>query len=73
MVQIDSMVWDYTKKAYKEQADKDIIWALERQINYGEGPKKLDRKLLKKYLSKLKIPENRRNFLKLIVWNKKKF
>ena len=65
------MVWDYTKTEYEKQAKKDKVWHLERLINYGLGKDKLDRKLLKKYLPKLKIPEDRRAFLELILWNKK--
>jgi len=65
------MVWDYTKKEYKKQAEKDVIWRLERLINFGLGKKKIKRKLLEKYIDKLKIPENRRAFLELLLWNKK--
>lgn len=65
------MAWDYTKKEYKKQADKDVIWRLERLINFGLNGKKIERKLLEKYIDKLKIPENRRAFLELLLWNKK--
>lgn len=65
------MVWDYDKKNYKKQAETDVVWRLEREINFGLGKKKLDRELLKKYLPQLNIPENRRAFLELLIWNKK--
>ncbi len=65
------MAWDYTKKEYKKQADKDVIWRLERLINFGLRGKKIERKLLEKHIDKLKIPENRRAFLELLLWNKK--
>lgn len=65
------MAWDYTKTEYEKQAKKDPVWHLERLINYGLGKDKLDRKLLKEYLPKLKIPEDRRAFLELLLWNKK--
>lgn len=61
------MAWDYDKKAFLAQAKKDPVWHLERLINYGLGNKKIDKKLLKKYLGKLNIPPNRRAFLKLIL------
>lgn len=61
------MAWDYDKKAFLAQAKKDPVWHLERLINYGLGKKKIDKKLLKKYLAKLNIPPQRRTFLKLIL------
>ena len=67
------MTWDYTKKNYKKQASADVIWRLERQINYGTPTGKLKRAELKKYLPVLNIPEDRKAFLSLLVWNKKKF
>lgn len=64
------MPWDYTKDEYHKQAKSDPIWHLERLINNGLGDEKLDKKLLKKYLPKLRIPDDRRAFLELLVWNK---
>lgn len=65
------MTWDYNKKEYTKQAKKDPIWRLERLINFGLGKEKIDRKLLEKHIYELKIPENRRAFLELLLWNKK--
>ena len=64
------MVWDYTKTEYTKQAKADPVWHLERLINYGLENEKLDRKLLETYLPQLKIPDNRRAFLELLLWNK---
>lgn len=64
------MAWDYQKDEYNKQAEKDPIWHLERLINYGLGKEKINRETLKKYLPQLKIPEERRNFLELLLWNK---
>ena len=64
------MVWDYDKKEYEKQAKADPVWHLERLINYGLNGKKLNKQILGRYLLELKIPENRRDFLKLILWNK---
>ena len=65
------MAWDYTKEEYEKQKKADPVWHLERLINYGLRGEKIDKKLLKKYLPKLKIPENRRAFLELLLWHKK--
>lgn len=64
------MTWDYDKEAFQKQAQADPVWGLERLINYGDEEVKLDRTLLEKYLPQLNIPENRRAFLELLVWNK---
>lgn len=64
------MVWDYKKSEYKKQAEKDPIWHLERLINYGLNGEKINKALLEKYLPQLKIPQNRRDFLELLLWNK---
>jgi len=64
------MIWDYQKIEYDKQAKADPQWHLERLINYGLGKEKLDRKLLEKFLPVLKIPDNRRAFLELLLWNK---
>lgn len=67
------MTWDYQKTEYEKQAKTDPLWRLERLINYGlnanEG-EKIDKELLEKYLPQLKIPENRRDFLELLLWDK---
>ncbi len=65
------MLWDYTAKSAKKQAEKDEKWALERLINFDVGRKKISKKLLKKYLPELNIDENKRVALELIIWNKK--
>lgn len=63
-------MWDYTKTEYEKQAAADPIWKLERLINYGLGEEKIDKEILKKFLPKLRIPENRRVFFELLLWNK---
>lgn len=65
------MTWDYTKAAYKKQAKKDPVWHLERLINYGLHGEKLNPKLLKQHFDKLKIPEDRKTFLALLLWRKR--
>ncbi|MBU2578973.1 hypothetical protein KKA09_02550 [Patescibacteria group bacterium] len=64
------MAWDYTKTEYDKQAKADPIWRFERLINYGLNGTKLNADELKKYLPQLRIPQNRRAFLELLLWNK---
>lgn len=64
------MIWDYKQEEFEKQVNADPVWYLERIINYGLGDKKLNRKTLEKYLRQLKIPEDRRAFLELLLWNK---
>lgn len=65
------MTWDYTTIEYQKQAKADPKWHLERLINYGLGDEKLNRKMLEKYINELNIPDERRAFLELLLWNKK--
>ena len=65
------MTWDYTTTEYQKQAKADPKWHLERIINYGLGDEKIDRVLLEQHLKDLKIPDDRRAFLELLLWNKK--
>lgn len=67
---IKYMTWDYTNEAYQKQAAADPVWRLERMINYGTPGEKIDRKLLERYLPQVRIPDNRRAFLELLVWDK---
>ncbi len=65
------MPWDYQQKEYDKQAKADPVWHLERLINYGLAGEKIKRDLLEKYFAKLRIPDDRRAFLELLLWNKK--
>mgnify|MGYP001586090026 FL=1 len=64
------MTWDYDNEAFQKQAQADPVWGLERLINCGGEEVRLNRALLEKYLPQLNIPENRRTFLELLLWNK---
>ena len=64
------MPWDYSKTEYDKQAKSDPIWHLERLINYGLNGEKINKETLKKYFHQLKIPQNRRDFLELLLWDK---
>ena len=59
-------IWDYDRRTltHDEVGER---WALERAILYGLGGEKLDTTLLRRHLSSLNIPEDRRYFLTLIL------
>lgn len=63
--------WDYTVEEYQKQQQADPVWHLERLILYGLGNQKLNKQMIQDYLPKLHIPEDRRAFLELLVWEKK--
>lgn len=65
------MPWDYDTTEYQKQAQADPKWHLERLINYGLGDEKLDKKMLEKYINELRIPDEKRAFLELLLWDKK--
>lgn len=58
--------WDYPKN----NPPQDNVWRLERLLTYGLNGEKLNEKELKTYLPKLKIPDNTRAFLELLLWEK---
>lgn len=63
-------MWDYTKTEYEKQAKADPVWHLNKVLN-AQGPfQKLDPELLKRYWHQLKMPDDRRAFLELLLWNK---
>lgn len=64
------MPWDYKQDEYLKQAKADPVWHLERLINYGLGDEKINREELEKYLPQLRIPEERRAFLELLLWDR---
>jgi hypothetical protein len=68
---IARVTWDYDPTEYEKQAAADVRWHLERLINYGLGKEKIKRELLEQYLYDLNIPEDRRAFLELLLWDKK--
>ncbi len=63
-------MWDYTADAYATQAQHDPVWALERLITFGLHGTRIDRTLLKQYIGQLRIPDDRRAFLDLLLWNR---
>ena len=61
--------WDYQNLENLDLTDKNqAIWYLERLINYGLGEQKLQKEMLEKYLPELKITDNTRLFLELILY-----
>lgn len=65
------MTWDYTETEYEKQAKADPRWRLERLLAYGLKGEKIERNVLERYFPLLRIPEERRAFLELLLWGKK--
>lgn len=59
--------WDYQDN---EDIKKDPVWHLERLLNYGLNGEKINREILEKNFDQLRIPEDTRAFLELLLWNK---
>lgn len=64
------MVWDDPATTHEAQARADPVWHLERLINDGLDRERLDRAALEKHFVQLRIPEDRRAFLALLLWGK---
>lgn len=65
------MAWDYDQTAYDAQAKRDPAWELERMLTYGLNGRRIPRKLLEEHLVHVRIPQQRRDFLELLLWDKK--
>lgn len=59
--------WSVDTRRLKKDKQKYKIWKLEQMINYGLRGKKLDRKVLVKYIDKLSIDPHKKRFLKMII------
>ena len=59
--------WDYPKT--KNLKDNEA-WYLERLLIYGLNKEKINRAMLERNFNKIKIPDNTRAFLELLLWNK---
>ena len=59
-------LWDYNPAtlAHGDEAER---WTLERMVLYGLCGKKLNAALLRKHLAHLRIPEEHRSFLTLML------
>ncbi|TSC72908.1 MAG: hypothetical protein G01um101470_262 [Parcubacteria group bacterium Gr01-1014_70] len=64
------MAWDYIKEEYAKQQKADPVWNLERRLLYGLEGEKLNREEVKKHLRELHIPEDRKAFFEVLLWNK---
>lgn len=64
------MPWDYTKEEYEKQAKADPVWHLNHVINGDVVGEKLNKEDVKRYWNDLKMPDDRRAFLELLLWNK---
>lgn len=62
--------WDYPK-IKKTRANK--MWFLERLLTYGLGHTRVRKAEVKRALPRLRIPDDTRAFLELLIWKKKKF
>ncbi len=66
------MIWDYDiKKLKKTASGRRLI--LERMINYGlylSNKEKLNLSEVKKNWDKLQLDQNRKRFLRFLIWGK---
>ena len=63
-------IWDYDTSKQDLNSESWQLWKLQRQLDYGLGEEKLSRVMLEKYWDQLKMPDETRTFLELILWQK---
>lgn len=59
--------WNTNTVALKKDPEKFKIWTLEQAINFGLNGKKLDKKKVEKYFSKLTLDPSRAKFIQLLL------
>lgn len=59
--------WSVDIKRLKKDKQKYEIWKLEQMINYGLRGKKIDKKILAKYIDNISIDPNKKQYLKMII------
>lgn len=59
--------WSTNEKKFAEDKEKYAIWKIEQVVNFGLAGKKLNKKELLKYWSKINIDPWRRKFLDLLI------
>ena len=59
--------WSTDQKEFQKDPEKYAIWRLEQMVNFGLNGKKIDKKELKKYWSKLNLDPYRRQLLELFL------
>ena len=64
--------WSVDTKELKKDKEKYTIWKIEQMVNYGLDGEKIDEKLVKKYWKKLHLDPFYKEYLKFLLWSKKK-
>ncbi len=64
--------WSVDTKELKKDKEKYTIWKLEQLINYGLDGEKLDERQVRKYWKKLRLDPIYGNYIKFLIWPKKK-
>jgi len=59
--------WNTNTAGLKKDPEDHKIWKLEQAINFGLNGKKLDKKEVKKYVSKLTLDPFRGKFIQLLL------
>ncbi|MEK9159237.1 MAG: hypothetical protein AAB383_00755 [Patescibacteria group bacterium] len=59
--------WNTNTAALNKNSEKFKIWSLEQAINFGLNGKKIAKKDVKKYFSKLILDPSRAKFIQLLL------
>lgn len=62
--------WSVDEKKLKKNKKKYAIWKIEQMVNFGLRGKKIKKETLKKYWNDIKIDPHKRQFLKMIIYDK---
>ena len=65
--------WDYDlPKNWQPKTDEEWIWYIERVVNYGPRDNdKLNKHIIRKYFDRLTLDNERKEFLRFLVYGEK--
>jgi len=62
--------WSVDTIELKKDKKQYAVWRLEQMVNFGLDGKKISRKDLKKYWTKLTIDRAKKRYLAMLLWPK---
>lgn len=64
--------WNVDIKELRKDKKQYTIWKIEQMVNFGLGGGKLNRREVKKYWNQLYLDPKKKEFLRMLLWPRKR-